>query len=194
MLIAALTTTDKATIALTSVTAVLALIAVFQLIAFVRSEARRTQPVAVFHRIGSSDPLKIPVYITNEGFGTAYNVRVGVKLYGIEHRLPLGENEGYRYILRAGAREPREGEEPFALSLPIWAYSPGRWGRSKPRAIFYARYENAFGKTWETRNPKDPLASFKVRRRWFWSVRRRLHSLRQTRMRARAQRLAERRN
>jgi hypothetical protein len=192
MLVAALSATDKATIALASVTGVLVLVAVFQLVAFVRSEARRTQPVAILHRRGGPDPLNIPVFMTNEGVGTAYNVRVGVRLYGIEHPLPLplplGDHEGHRYLLQAGQRIPPEGEEDYALSLPAWAYVAGRWGRSKPRHVFYARYENAFGKTWETRNPKDPLASFQVRRRWFWRARRRPHARWQRRKRASAER------
>jgi hypothetical protein len=64
-------TIKTATLALAGVTGVLPLIALVQPISFSRSEARRTQPVAILHRRGTAEPHRIPVYITNEGVGTA---------------------------------------------------------------------------------------------------------------------------
>jgi hypothetical protein len=57
------------------------------------------------------------------------------------------------------------------------------------RAVFYARYENAYGKVWETLNPVDPSAAFKVRRAWLF----RLRTWRQRRRRAADERIARRR-
>jgi hypothetical protein len=189
-MLAGLSATDKATIALAVVTGVLAFIALLQLWAFNRSEARRTQPVAILNRIGGADPLGIPVYISNEGVGTAYNVRVGVRIRRVEH--PLGKGDGFRYTLKPGDRVPPEGEDPYLVALPEWAYSLGRPG-SKYKVVFYARYENAFGQTWETINPRDPLDSFKARRARFWVRGRRFHAWWQRQKRAAGDRIFERR-
>ena len=58
------------------------------------------------------------------------------------------------------------------------------------RAVFYARYENAFGKLWETLNPADPRVSFKVRRAWLLQLR----NWYQRRRRRTDERIVERRN
>ena len=190
MILEALTPTDKATIALACVTGGLALVALLQLWAFNRSEARRTQPVVILNRLGGADPLAIPVFITNEGVGTAYKVRVGVRIKGVEH--PLGGGDGFRYTLRPEARVPADEDESYPVNLPEWAYSLGRPG-SMHRVVFYARYENAYGKTWETSNPREPLDSFEVRRARLWVRPRRFHSLRQRRKRASGEKIFERR-
>ena len=57
-------------------------------------------------------------------------------------------------------------------------------------AVFYARYENAFGKLWETLNPADPRVSFKVRRAWLLQLR----NWYQRRRRRTDERIVERRN
>jgi len=87
-----------ATLGLASVTGVLALIALAQLISFNRSEARRTQPVAIVHRHGSVDPMRIPIHVTNEGAGTA--------------------------VLRAEVIEGRDLNEHWAENMPIFNVSP----------------------------------------------------------------------
>ena len=69
----ALTATDKATITLAAVTAFLALIALAQLIAFNRSEGRRTQPVVILNKGQGRDLLSgFGVFLTNEGAGTGF--------------------------------------------------------------------------------------------------------------------------
>lgn len=102
--------------------------------------------------------------MTNEGVGTGFNVRVGLRIDGTEY--PLGDGEGNRYTVGAGGREPRNGTATFEVAALIGAYArEHRSGKTTDeRTIFYARYENAFGKVWETLNPNDPLAAFKIRR------------------------------
>jgi hypothetical protein len=178
-----------ATLGLAGVTGLLALIALVQLISFNRSEARRTQPVAIVHRHGSDNPMRIPIHITNEGAGTAYNTRVGVRIGGVEH--PLGDDDGFRYVVRAGGREPPRGSHAHNLDVPYWSFSVARRAGDTPRVIFYARYDNAFGKTWETINPRDPLDSFTVRRARPWVRWRRLHAWRQQRKRERWKRIVD---
>jgi len=126
------------------------------------------------------------VFMTNEGSGTGFNVRVGLRIDGTEW--PLGDDEGSRYTVAAGSREPRD--DLLILGAPPMAYGRGvRRGKSTDnRTIFYARYENAFGKVWETLNPNDSLASFKVRRA---RRPRKFHAWRQGRRRAKANRLGE---
>lgn len=126
------------------------------------------------------------VFMTNEGSGTGFNVRVGLRIDGTEW--PLGEDEGNRYTVAAGSREPKD--ELLTVGAPPMAYGSGeRRGKSvDARTIFYARYENAFGKVWETLNPNDPLASFKVRKARL----RRFNAWRQPRRRARVNRQGER--
>src|SRR4029079_4864880 len=111
-----------------------------------------------------------------EGVGTAYNVRVGARIGRVEH--PLGDAEGFRYTVRPGGRVPDREDEDYEVQVPYWAFSVTRRAGQTPRVVFYARYENAFGKTWETINPRDPLAAFKVRRARPWVRWRRFHAWR----------------
>ena len=125
-MLAALSATDKATIALVIATGAIALVAVLQLIAFNRSEARRTQPVAVLDQAHSRNHQnQFGVLIGNHGSGTAFNVRVGVRLDGIE--FPLGRGEGNRYTVSPGSRGPEV--DNFEVEVPYWAYArpPAAW-------------------------------------------------------------------
>jgi hypothetical protein len=130
--------------------------------AYHRIEERRMHPVAVLNReLARDEAYRFGVSITNSGQGSAFNVRVGVKLDGIEY--PLGPGEGNRYTVGPGERVPPEGI--IWLKVPPWPYTLERGGPNvDSRAIFYTRYENAFGETWETFNPVDPEASLQVRR------------------------------
>lgn len=162
MLLAALTTADKALIASVIVSGLVALIALLQLFFFNRSEARRTQPVAVLNLVRPRNLQgRFGVSITNHGTGTAFNVRVGIKLDGVEY--PLGDGDGSRYTVGQGERVPAEGMFELMVGMAPYALARGG-GDVDSRAVFHARYENAFGKTYETLNPANPLSSFKVRR------------------------------
>jgi hypothetical protein len=182
---------DKATIALVVVTGALAVIAVLQLFAFRNSEKRRTQPVAISHRFKPRDEYdKFAVFLTNEGTGTAFNVRFGVRLDGTEYA--VGGGRGHRYVLGPGARIPTDPSKYLTVEISYAPYALAKGGRDvDSRAIFWARYENAFGVVYETKNPVEPLADFEVRRsfasaRW-------LQETRQARKRANDEKTASRR-
>lgn len=164
----ALTALDKATIALVVVTGALAAVAVAQLVASNRSEARRTQPVAISHRARPRDEFtRFAVYMTNEGEGTAFNARFGVRLDGTEYA--VGGGRGHRYTVRPGDRVPEDHGQTLYAEVPYAPYALARGGRNvDSRAIFWARYENAFGHVYETENPVDPLKDFRVYRSRPW--------------------------
>jgi hypothetical protein len=108
VLVAALSVEEKALVVSAALSALIAMIALFQLYFFNRSEARRTQPVAVLNQERSRDLHgRFGVSLTNHGTGTAFNVRVGVILDGIEY--PLGEGDGNRYTVAPGERQPPNG-------------------------------------------------------------------------------------
>lgn len=176
-----------ATIALVAVTGGLVIVALFQLVVFSRSEGRRTQPVAMTHLQTRRDLQgRFGVFLTNEGNGTAFNVRFGVRLDGTEY--PAGEGRGNRYLVPAGKRVPDNGE--LQIRVPIAPYALARGGQDvDERAIFYARYENAYGRTWESANPADSLADFTIRRTRLLRYR----EWRQRHRRARDERVVERR-
>ena len=101
MLIAALDAAGWAAVA----TAALAGVTVLQLVAFLRSEGRRTQPVVILNReIPRNMQSEFGVSFENRGTGTAYNVRGGVRLDGTEY--PFGEGDGSRTTVAAGERVP----------------------------------------------------------------------------------------
>lgn len=150
--------------------------AFFQLLAFNWSERRRTQPVAIAHEESGGELDRIRVFLTNEGTGTAFNVRFGVRLDGREYA--VGGGRGRRYTVGAGERLPPQ--EYLELEVPPTAYLPTNplleWGGDE-RRVYWVRYENAFGKIWETANPADPLADLAIFPSSRW--RRRLHDRRQ---------------
>jgi hypothetical protein len=151
----------------------LALFAFVQLRSFTRSERRRTQPVAVANGAGGEGLVRLRVFLTNHGTGTAFNVRFGVRLDSRE--FAVGGDRGHRYTVGPGERVPseREHERELEVEVSATAYMGTRRGRGVyARRVYWARYEDAFGRVWETANPADPLADFDVfpssrRRRWF---------------------------
>jgi hypothetical protein len=133
----------------------LGLFAFVQLVAFNRSERRRTQPVAIAHNAGG-ELSRMRVYLTNEGSGTAYKVRFGVKLDGREYA--VGGGRGHRYVIAAGGRVPEDGD--LEVEADVSAFVISTKGRGVyARRHYWPRYENAFGKVWQTTNPADPLGS-----------------------------------
>lgn len=105
----ALTAIEKTAVASVIVSVFLGFVALVQLVAFVRRERRRTQPVAIAHESRSRDMNGLfGVFLTNEGSGTAYNVRFGVLLDGVEY--PSGGGRGNRHVVGPGARVPEQGD------------------------------------------------------------------------------------
>jgi hypothetical protein len=146
----------------------LALFASVQLWQSNLSERRRSQPVAVANGAGGPDLGHLYVFLTNHGTGTAFNVRCGVRLDGRE--FACGGGRGLRFTLSPGERQPPE-EQQFGLTVlevnvPLDAYvrSPKGVGIYE-RRVYWARYENALGQTWETANPADPYADFTISHR-----------------------------
>lgn len=136
----------------------LALFAFVQFVSFNRRERRREQPLAIAHAAGG-ELSRMRVYLTNEGTGTAVNVRFGVKLDGREYA--VGGGQGHRYTVSPGERVPDAGYLDVVVQVSAFVVSTKGRG-VYARRQYWARYENAYGRVWETRNPADPLASFKV--------------------------------
>jgi hypothetical protein len=137
----------------------------------VSNERKRTQPVVMAHQEGHrrfvehSKHHAVDTYITNEGTGTAFNVRFGVELHGV--RLPYKHDPGddpagtvYR-VLRAENRLPPNGSWPLEIE-PLVLLS--KIADADITRVFWARYENAQGKLWETRNPGDRSARLDIKR------------------------------
>ena len=162
--VAAIDALAWSTIALAAATAALALIALGQLVASARTEARRALPIAIAHQVeprAEYDTFR--VFLTNEGVGAAFNVRFGVKLDDLEY--VAGEGRGHRALVPAGGRLPVEPADTLAVKVSLAPYALQSGGPDvDKRAVFFARYEDARGKTWETRNPADPTADFKIGR------------------------------
>lgn len=148
-------------------------VATWQLRRFVWSERRRTQPVVVVHEVRPRDLANdrrggsvFTLRLTNEGTGTAFNVRFGVDLDGTRYVFGgAAGGIGARLVaIRQGGREPVDGSS-YGLRVPWDPWLICRRGRDvDSRRVFWARYENAFGETWETRNPWNPHKRTQIRR------------------------------
>lgn len=134
------------------------------------NERKRTQPIVMTHQIGvrrfseRTHRFAVDVYITNEGSGAAFNVQFGVEFHGI--RIPYKHaSEDHR----AGSVYRVLGPEKRLPSTASWVLELDPLlflGRTEPDStrMFWARYENAQGKLWETRNPGDRSKSLDIRR------------------------------
>jgi hypothetical protein len=138
-----------------------------------RIERKRTQPIVIAHykRPPRFDRDRrawlADAYLTNDGGGTAFNLRFGVEWGGV------------RYAFRLNPADPRTGNVQRVVRVgdgpraSILITSGEMWGHSaRPRPgsamnearMYWARYENAYGATWETRNPADRSARLDIRR------------------------------
>jgi hypothetical protein len=137
----------------------------------ISNERKRTQPIVMAHQEGNrrfvQDSRKhaVDTYLTNEGSGAAFNVRFGVEFHGI--RLPYKYSPGdhpagsvYR-VLGAGKRLPEQGSWPLEID-PLILLS--KIADPDATRMFWARYENAQGKLWETRNPGDRSERLDIKR------------------------------
>lgn len=132
------------------------------------------------------------VYLTNDGTGSAYNVRFGVRFDGRE--FAVGGGRGTRYVIAQGARLPAPGTAPDTLEVQtdVSALVASPKGRGVyERRVYWARYENAFGQVWETANPADPHADSDIFKSSRW--RRRIVERRQALGRVRDRRVVDRR-
>jgi hypothetical protein len=120
--------------------------------------------------------MEFHVYLENHGASPAFNARFGVLLDDTPYPYTHGdddESRGARQVVPPGARVPEEGE--FVVRTSFAPFVATRKGRGVgERRAYWARYENPFGETWETRNPADPTADLAIGRvRWRRSARRR---------------------
>lgn len=161
-------------------------VAALQLGVALLNERRRTQPIVIAHEVErrSFSPdgsgWRVLSRITNEGAGPAFNVRFGVSYFGVRFAYRLsGEDptSGSRQrVVQPGCTIPPSGA--WSIEVPseeLWA---GEGVPEKGEHFYWARYSNAQGKTWETRNPPDRTANLDIRRvrlvriqEWFEGVR-----------------------
>jgi hypothetical protein len=158
----------------------------------IANERKRTQPIVMVNQKGGRGFGKRPgcfaveTYLTNEGSGAAFNVRFGVEYHGVRipyKHAPEDHHTGSVYrVLGAEKRLP----ERDAWSIEVDAFLLiGKRDDPDEASVFWARYENAQGKTWETRNPGNRskrLGIKRVRARWlheWWEQRQRLKAAQQ---------------
>jgi hypothetical protein len=157
----------------------------------VANERKRTQPIVMAHQEGGrrfgkrGGCFAVDTYLTNEGSGAAFNVRFGVEYHGVrfpyKHALEDHHTGSVYRVLGSGKRLPEERSWPIEVDASLLI---GTHGDPDASSVFWARYENAQGKTWETRNPGNRskrLGIKRVRARWlqeWWEQRRRLKAAR----------------
>lgn len=153
--------------------------ALWQVYLSIANERRRIQPVVIAHEHQSRRPSGIGQatwfvlsYLTNEGQGAAYNVRFGVEIAGARWAYRLEDNDpdsGNRLpVVASGAREPKqEGKflEVRIPSLALWSAAHPKGEKNfDPKRMYWCRYENAVGQTWEVINPGDRSADLVIKR------------------------------
>lgn len=138
------------------------------------NERRRTQGIVIAHEArgrhsGERGNFSVKSYVTNEGQGPAFNVRFGVSVYGVRYPFRLEEDDplsGNRQrVIRALERRPNT--DGWLIGVPLLAVAGGAWKKKEPpeKAMFYwARYEDALGRTFETENPPNRSADLKIKR------------------------------
>ena len=202
MPLAALTTLQEVGIAVGAVTAVgLLALAAVNIWLSITNERKRTQPIVIAHEVRSrhlahdlgrfgaptgGGYFVVDIRLTNHGEGTAFNVRFGVEFQGV--RIPYKHEPSHHHagsvyrVLGAGDQlPPTGGSWPLKVDALILM---SKRGSPDPTRVFWARYENAQGKVWETRNPGDPSKLLGIKRKrgrrsheWF-EQRRRLKATR----------------
>jgi hypothetical protein len=178
-----LTTSDWIQLAIAVITGVATVAALANLLITRAHERRRNQPIVIAHEAGQRRFARsseqgtawvVDAYLTSEGGGPAFNVRFGVEFAGVRYpyRLDVKDPDtgNLQRVLPAGARRPET--ESWAIPIPslslmgravdtIKADKPDTLDKER---VYWARYENAEGQTWETRNPGDRSSRLDIRR------------------------------
>src|ERR1017187_8350248 len=135
----------------------------------IRNERKGTQPIVIAHQDDPSRSLEqskrsaFDMYMTNEGTGAAFNVRFGVELHGV--RIPYKHDPDdpfasvYR-IVKPGQRLP---DSSWSLQFDR-LYLLSKIADPDVSSMFWARYENAQGKLWKTRNPGNRSGRLGIKR------------------------------
>jgi hypothetical protein len=144
------------------------------------SERRRTQPIVVAHAVGErrfadrGDGQFLDAYLTNEGEGAAFNVHFGVDYRGVRFPWKFSEQDpdtGTRQrVVRAGTRLPEDENALFAIPIPYARAALGGEETDEGR-VYWCRYENAFGRMWETRNPWQRFGDMDIKPVHFFRMR-----------------------
>lgn len=135
------------------------------------SERKRTQPIVIAHeahgRQFSSDAgfWAVGAYATNEGGGPAFNVRFGVEFRGVRYPYKLRTEDpntgNIQRVIRQDEQRPSGGHWSILIdSTSMWSGE----GDPDPGRLYWARYENAQGHAWETRNAADRSSKLDIRR------------------------------
>jgi hypothetical protein len=96
-------------------------------------------------------------------------------------------------VRRQPARVTVAKPRPPVFAIPVtWAEVLGTEGDPDPGRAYWCRYENAFGQTWETRNPADRGGDLKIRRVRFPNLRERRDERALRRLRRRGEALERR--
>lgn len=182
MLLAALSTLQEVGIAVGAGTAVgLLILAAVNVSLSITNERKRTQPIVIAHevqgrhlahdlsRFGAQTGagyFVVDIRLTNHGEGAAFNVRFGVEFQGV--RIPYKHEPSHHHagsvyrVLGAGDQlPPNGGSWPLKIDALILM---SKRNNPDPTRVFWARYENAQGKVWETRNPGDPSKLLGIKR------------------------------
>jgi hypothetical protein len=192
---ATITTDQWIQISIAGITALAALIALVNVAITILNERRRAQPIIVAHEAGSrrfapkatTAAWVVDAYLSSEGGGPAFNIRFGVEFAGVRYpyrmRIEDPDSGNVQRVLRPGERRPESASWPVLIdSLSMWGRVRESEGPVDASRVYWARYENAQGKTWETLNPGDRSARLDIRRvRWV-----RLHEWRERRRREKA--------
>lgn len=142
-----------------------------------RNERRRTQPVLIAHEVrgapfaGELGGWVYRSYLTNEGGGPAFNARSGIRIgrhrfpfRGVKDGKPILEGRASRWrVVAVGERLPSDGGIPIVIDS-VTMVGLRKSGKREEKRVHWCRYENAYGHTWETRNPVDPAANMTIHR------------------------------
>jgi hypothetical protein len=177
LLLASLNTTQTISIAVGGIVTLGVLVAIFNVWTSFIHERRRTQPIAISHEYhgrrftDKSDYFAVGGYLTNEGGGPAFNVRFGVEFGGVRYPQKMYPDDpdagNVQRVLRPGERRPYGDTKPdsWPILIPALALIGTESGDELDRSrVYWARYENARGQTWETTNPWERSARLHIRR------------------------------
>jgi len=177
MLLASLNTTQTISVVVGAVVLLGVVVAIFNVWTSFIQERRRTQPIVISHErhgrrlTDKSDYFGVGGYLTNEGGGPAFNVRFGVEFGGVRYPQKMYPNDpdagNVQRVLRPGERRPSppNGPDSWLILIPALALiGTSGGGELDSGRVYWARYENARGQTWETHNPWDRSARLHIRR------------------------------
>jgi hypothetical protein len=141
-------------------------------------ERKRSQPIVLVHEdrerhfdeVHGSSAWIVDAHIENVGSAPAFNVRFGVEFSGVRFPYRLSgvdpETGNRQAVVKPGDRLPAKGSLPIPVtSEQLWGSamkSPGGGELDRGR-VYWARFENAAGRLWETRNPGDRSADLDIR-------------------------------